>query len=144
MRASMSRVFFVISFFFIVTIVPLPSGLQNFCWKVSWQSYGSSFICYLLLFPVAFTILSLSLIFVTLITLHHCNHGVFLCGLILCGTLCFLDLGDYFPCQVSWSFSVNVLIRSLSTSTGLPSHEESSSKKSPGQSFLQAIFYMFN
>ena len=41
----------------------------------------------------AFRILSLSLIFVNLIT--KCT-GVFLLGFILPGTLCFLDLVDYF------------------------------------------------
>jgi len=53
-------------------------------------------------FPlVAFNILSLSLILVSLITV---SLGVFLFGFILLGTLCFLDLVDYFFSHV-WKCS---------------------------------------
>ena len=50
-------------------------------------------MCYLLLFPCCFYICSLCLIFVNLINMCL---GVFRLGFILFGTLCFLDLGDYF------------------------------------------------
>ena len=51
---------------------------------------------------VAFNILSLSLIFIILITMCL---GVFLLGFILPGTLCFLDLIDYFLSHVREIFS---------------------------------------
>ena len=31
-----------------------PSGLQTFCWKVSWQTYGSFVVCHFLLIPSYF------------------------------------------------------------------------------------------
>ena len=51
---------------------------------------------------VGFNILSLSLIFVSLITMCL---DVFLLGFILPGTLCFLDLIDYFLSHVQKVFS---------------------------------------
>ena len=57
------------------------------------------FCCFIL---VAFNIFSLSLIFVFFINMCL---GMFLLGFILCGTLCFLDLGDYFLSHVRDVFS---------------------------------------
>ena len=81
------------------TIMLLPSGLRSFCWKVSWCPYGS-FLISNLLFPVAFNILSLSSVFAIVITVC-----VVLFGVILFGTLCFLDLGDCSLSQVRQVFS---------------------------------------
>ena len=55
---------------------------------------------------VAFNILSLSLIFVIVITMCL---GVFFLGLILPGTLCFQDLVDYFLSHVKEVFSYYLL-----------------------------------
>lgn len=61
--------------------MPLPSGLQSFCWKVSWQSYRS--------FPymhrVVSALLLLSSIFAILISMFR---GVALSGLILFEIFC--------------------------------------------------------
>ena len=51
---------------------------------------------------VAFNIFSLYLIFVFFINMCL---GMFLLGFVLCGTLCFLDLGDYFLSHVRDIFS---------------------------------------
>ena len=54
MRTSLVRVFLVEDFFCLhhfKYIVPFPSGLQSFCWKISWSPYWDSLVCYLLLFP---------------------------------------------------------------------------------------------
>ena len=66
-------------------ILSFPSGLQSFCWKTSCYAYVVSLLCYLLLFACSFNILSLCLVFVSLIS--TCL-GVFLLGFILYGTLC--------------------------------------------------------
>ena len=52
-----------------------------------------------------FNIFSLNLIFVSLIKMCL---GVFLLGFILYGTLCFLDLGDYFLSHVKKVFHYNL------------------------------------
>ena len=53
----------------------------------------------------AFNILSLSLVFVSLVSIHP---GVFLLGFILYGTLHFLDLNDYFLPDVGVIFNYNL------------------------------------
>ena len=76
---------------------------------------------YVICFPlVAFNILSWSLIFVSLITMCL---GVFLLGFILSGTLCFLDLVDYFLSRVREFFSYYLFkyfLRSFLSSSGTP------------------------
>ena len=73
------------------------------------------------LFIVAFNILPLSLIFVSLITMCY---GMFLLGFILPGTLCFLDLVDYFLSHVwevfSYYFFKYFLRSFLSSPSGTP------------------------
>ena len=63
---------------------------------------GVTFYVITCLSLVAFNILSLSLIFVSLFTVCLI---VFLLGFILPGTLCFLDLVDYFLSHVRELFS---------------------------------------
>ena len=64
-------------------IMALPSGLQSFCWKISWYLYGTSMYVICSFSLTAFNIVSL--IFVILITVCL---GVFFFGLILCGIIC--------------------------------------------------------
>ena len=69
---------------------------------------------------VAFTILSLSLIFVSLITMCL---SVFPLGFVPSGTLCFLDLVDYFLSHVREVFSYYLFkyfLRSFLSSSGTP------------------------
>ena len=70
---------------------------------------------------VVFNILSLSLIFVSLITVCLC---VFLLGFILPGTMCFLVLGDYFLSHIREVYSnylFKYFLRSfLSSPSGTP------------------------
>ena len=64
---------------------------------------------------VAFTILSLCLIFVGLITVCL---AVFLLGFILPGTLCLLDLADCFLSHICEVFSYYLFIYLLSSPSG--------------------------
>ena len=64
----------------------------------------------MLLFPVAFSILSLPSVFAIVVTVYL---GAVLFGLILFGTLCFLDLGDCFLSLVRQVFSFCVFRRIL-------------------------------
>ena len=81
---------------------------------------------------VAFNIFSLYLIFVSLINM--CLR-VFLLGFILFGTLCFLDLGDYFLSHVRDVFYYNLhaeaLLPTLKTgvSSGKQWHQHLDSEK---------------
>ena len=86
--------------------MPLPSGLQSFCWKISWYPYGGSLVCYLLLL----IFFSLYLIFVSLINMRL---SVLLLGFILYGicaswtwvTLSFPILGKFLAITSSNIFS---------------------------------------
>ena len=64
----------------------------------------------MLLFPVAFSILSLPSVFAIVVTVYL---GAVLFGLILFGTLCFLDLGDYFLSHVRDVFDYNLHAEAL-------------------------------
>ena len=76
-------------------VLPLPSGLKSFYWKISCYPYGNPLVCYLLLLPCCFNICSLCLIFVSLINMCL---GVFCLGFILFGTLwVFFGFGWLFP-----------------------------------------------
>ena len=79
------------SFLALVSAEKLADDLTGVLWHV---------ICHFSL--VSFNILSWSLIFVSLITMCL---GVFLLGFILSGTLCFLDLVDYFVSYVREVFN---------------------------------------
>ena len=106
MKVYPGRIFLIIGFSpsYFKRVMPLPSGLYSFCWKVSWQPHGSSPLRNLLLLP-CFSQYSLFLIFALLITVCL---GVILFGLVLFGTLCFLDLGAYFLSQVRKIVSCHV------------------------------------
>ena len=64
----------------------------------------------------AFNILSLCLVFVSLISMCL---GMFLLGFILCGTLCLLDLIDYFFFHIGEIFNSNLFKNFLYTSFSL-------------------------
>ena len=61
------------------------SGLQSFCWKISCQVHGVSLDVTCCFSLAVFNILSLCLVFVSLISMCL---GIFLLGFILYGTLC--------------------------------------------------------
>ena len=66
-------------------VLPFPSGLKSFYWKISCYPYGTPLVCYFLFFSLAaFNICSLCLILINLINMCL---GVFCLGLILFGTL---------------------------------------------------------
>ena len=100
-RALLGRVLQNFPFHHFNYIMPLPSSLQSFFWKISWQPYGGSYVCFLL-FPCFFLIFFLHLIFVRLI---HIYIGVLL---LVYGILSFLDLSKCFLCHIcegfAWSF----------------------------------------
>ena len=64
----------------------------------------------------AFNFLSLCLVFVSLISMCL---GMFLLGFILCGTLCLLDLIDYFFFHIGEIFNSNLFKNFLYTSFSL-------------------------
>ena len=77
--------------------MPLPSALQSFCWDISWQFYGTSLVYICHFYLVAFNILSLFFIFVSLISIPQCvPPWVYLAW----DSLCFLDLVNYFLSHV--------------------------------------------
>ena len=84
-RALLGRTFLVVVFLLhhLKYILPLASGLQSFCWKISCWPYESTFVCHLLLFPCCF---QYSLF---IFNLGHFNYnvGAFLSEFILYGTL---------------------------------------------------------
>ena len=84
MIALLGRVILVVGFYHFEYFMPFPSGLQRFCWKFSWQSYGS-FLEHTNCFSISiFKILSLSLTIAILIMIHL---GVGLLGFILFETM---------------------------------------------------------
>ena len=77
---------------------------------------GVSLVCFCCFSLDAFYILSLCLVFVSLISMCL---GMFLLGFILCGTLCLLDLIDYFFFHIGEIFNSNLFKNFLYTSFSL-------------------------
>ena len=87
----------IFSFHHMKYIMPFPSVLQCFCWKIRVPLYG---ICFLSL--AAFNICSLSLILVNLINMCL---SVFLLGFILYGTRCASWIWVSGSFSMLWKFS---------------------------------------
>ena len=87
MRSLLGTVILVVDFSFqyFKYILPFPSDLQSFCWKISCWAYELSLVCYLLLLPCCFNVFSLCLVFISWISICL---GMFLLGFILYGHLC--------------------------------------------------------
>ena len=77
--------FWVPPFHYLKYILPLPSRMQSFCWKIRSYLYGSSLYVICCSSLVGFNIFSLNLTFISLITM---SLAVFLLGFILYGTFC--------------------------------------------------------
>ena len=101
MTALLDGLVFVADPCFSLLSVPIPSGLKCFCCKISWQSYWNSLLGNYLSLSSSFKILSLSLNFDILIMMCL---GVGLLGFIFIGTLCFLNICDFFLHQVKEVF----------------------------------------
>ena len=109
MRSFLDRVILMqlfYSFHHFKYILPIFSGQQISVKRAAVNLLGIPLYVICCFFFVALNIFSLCLIFISLI--YFCL-GMFSFGLILYGTLDFLDLGGYFPSHIRELFNYNLL-----------------------------------